>query len=104
MFLAIKYIEASYYINHLNLDRVSEKLNLSPSYLSKLLKQETGLSFIDYLTNVRIKRSIDIMSDPTMKIYQVAELVGYNNQHYFCKAFKKVMGFSPTEYRGGSNS
>jgi two-component system response regulator YesN len=102
--LAIKYIEANYSLNHLNLDRVAEKLNLSPSYLSKLLKQETGLSFIDYLTNVRIKRAIDIMSNPTMKIYQVAEFVGYNNQHYFCKAFKKVMGFSPTEYRGGSNS
>lgn len=102
--LAIKYIEANYSLNHLNLDRVAEKLNLSPSYLSKLLKQETGLSFIDYLTNVRIKRAIDIMGNPTMKIYQVAEFVGYNNQHYFCKAFKKVMGFSPTEYRGGSNS
>lgn len=100
--LAIKYIDTNYSLNHLSLDSVAEKLNLSPSYLSKLLKQEAGLSFIDYLTSVRIKRAIDIMSDPTVKIYQIAELVGYNNQHYFCKAFKKIMGFSPTEYRGGN--
>jgi Response regulator containing CheY-like receiver domain and AraC-type DNA-binding domain len=99
--LAIKYIDGNYFLNHLSLDSVSENLNLSPSYLSKLLKQETGLSFIDYLTSVRIKRAIDIMSDPTVKIYQIAELVGYNNQHYFCKAFKKITGFSPKEYRGG---
>lgn len=102
--LAIKYIDANYFLNHLSLDSVAENLNLSSSYLSKLLKQETGLSFIDYLTSVRIKRSIDIMSDPTVKIYQIAELVGYNNQHYFCKAFKKITGCSPKEYRGGSNS
>lgn len=102
--LALKYIDRNYFLNHLNLDSVSENLNLSSSYLSKLLKQETGLSFIDYLTSVRIKRAIDIMSDPTVKIYQIAELVGYNNQHYFCKAFKKITGFSPKEYRGGNNN
>lgn len=100
--LAIKYIDTNYFFNNLNLDTVAEELSLSPSYLSKLLKQEIGLSFIDYLTNLRIKKARDIMSDPTIKIYQIAELVGYNNQHYFCKAFKKIMGFSPTEYRGGN--
>lgn len=102
--LAIKYIDSNYFLSHFSLDSMAENLNLSSSYLSKLLKQETGLSFIDYLTSVRIRRAIDIMSDPTIKIYQIAELVGYNNQHYFCKAFKKITGFSPKEYRGGNNS
>ncbi|GFP76188.1 response regulator transcription factor [Clostridium fungisolvens] len=100
--LAIKYIEGNYFSNDLSLEVVAEQFNANPSYLSRIIKQETGSSFIDYLTNLRIKKAIFIMDDPTIKIYQVAEMVGYSNQHYFCKAFKKVMGISPTEYRGGS--
>ena len=100
--LAIKYIDTNYNENDLNLSEVAEKFNLSSSYLSKLLKKEAGLSFIDYLTNYRINRSICMMDDPKFKIYEIAEAVGYNNQHYFCKAFKRVMGFAPTEYRGRS--
>ncbi|WP_160693332.1 response regulator [Clostridium sp. C2-6-12] len=99
--LSIKYIEQNYYLNELNINNISEKLEVSASYLSKLLKKETGLSFIDYLTNIRIKKAMYILEDPTVKIYDVAELVGYSNQHYFCRAFKKVVGISPTEYKRG---
>lgn len=97
--LAIKFIDNNYCKNDLSLDTVSKRFCLSSSYLSKLIKEETGLSFVDYVTNIRVKKAISIMDDPTVKIYQVAELVGYSNQHYFCKAFKKVTGLSPTEYR-----
>ncbi|AWK50833.1 DNA-binding response regulator [Clostridium beijerinckii] len=99
--LTIKYIEENYYSNELNINDVSDKLEVTSSYLSKLLKKETGLSFIEYLTNIRIKKAMYIMEDPTIKIYDVAELVGYSNQHYFCRAFKRVVGFSPTEYKRG---
>lgn len=99
--LAIKYIEENYYSNDLNINDVSDKLEVTSSYLSKLLKKETGSSFIEYLTNMRIKKAMYIMEDPIIKIYDVAELVGYSNQHYFCRAFKKVVGFSPTEYKRG---
>lgn len=97
--LAIKFIDNNYCENDLSLDEVSKRFCLSSSYLSKLIKEETGLSFVDYLTSIRIRKATSIMDDPTVKIYQVAELVGYSNQHYFCKAFKKVTGLSPTEYR-----
>ena len=99
--LTIKYIEENYYSNDLNINDISDKLEVTSSYLSKLLKKETGSSFIDYLTNIRIKKAMYIMEDPTIKIYDVAELVGYSNQHYFCRAFKRVVGFSPTEYKRG---
>jgi len=99
--LAIRFIDNNYYKNDLSLEMISKKFCLSSSYLSKLIKEETGLSFVDYVTSIRIKKAISIMDDPTVKIYQVAELVGYSNQHYFCKAFKKVTGLSPTEYRSG---
>lgn len=99
--LTIKHIEDGYYSNDLNINDIAEKLEVTSSYLSKLLKKETGLSFIDYLTNIRIKKAMYIMEDPTIKIYDVAELVGYSNQHYFCRAFKKVIGISPTDYKRG---
>lgn len=99
--LFMKYIESNYYVNELSLETAAEKLNVSSSYLSKLLKQETGLSFIEYLTNIRIKKALALMEDPSVKLYEVAELVGYSNQHYFSKAFKKVIGFPPGEYKGG---
>ena len=99
--LIIKYIEENYYLNDININDISEKLEVTSSYLSKLLKKETGVSFIDYLTNMRMKKAMYIMEDPTIKIYDVAELVGYSNQHYFCRAFKRVVGFSPTEYKRG---
>ncbi|MBU3216803.1 response regulator [Clostridium estertheticum] len=100
--LATRYIDTNYSVNDLSLGDVAEKFNLSSSYLSKLLKKEAGLSFIDYLTKYRINKSICMMDDPKYKIYEIAEAVGYSNQHYFCKAFKKIMGFAPTEYRGRS--
>jgi len=97
----IKYIEENYYLNGLNINDISNKLEVTSSYLSKLLKKETGFSFIDYVTDVRINRAMCIMEDTTIKIYDVAELIGYSNQHYFCRAFKKVVGTSPTEYKRG---
>lgn len=98
---AISYIEKNYYLNNLNINNISNELEISPSYLSKILKKETGFSFIDYLTSTRIKKAMDIMNDPTVKIYDVAELVGYSSQHYFCRAFKKFSGLSPSDYKRG---
>lgn len=97
----INYIQGNYYYNDLNINDISKKLEVTSSYLSKILKKETGYSFIDYLTNTRIDKAKQIMRDQSVKIYDVAELVGYSNQHYFCRAFKKVSGVSPTEYKRG---
>ena len=74
-------------------------MQISPTYLSRLLKQEIGVSFIEYLTHVRVQKAIQLIQDPATKLYEVAERVGYANQHYFSTAFKKVLGVSPAEYR-----
>ena len=95
----INYLETNYYLSDININDIAKNLEVTPSYLSKLLKKETGLSFVEYLTDIRIKKSIILMMDTTIKIYDVAELVGYSNQHYFCRAFKKIKGISPPEYR-----
>ena len=99
--LAKKYIDTNYYKDTLSLQDVSLEMQVSPTYLSRLLKQELGISFIDYLTQVRVKKAIQLMNDPSLKIYEVAERVGYNTQHYFSTAFKKVLQVSPIEYRKG---
>lgn len=99
--LVKKYIRDHYNREDLSLREAAEAIKISPSYLSRLLRQETGLSFIDYLTQIRIKQAIRLLHDPTIKIFEIAERVGYNGQHYFSLAFKKVLGVSPAEYRKG---
>jgi two-component system response regulator YesN len=96
-----KYIDSSYSDPDLSLTEIAEKIGISQTYLSRLFKQELGMSFIDYLTQVRIKNSVVFMRDPSIKIYEIAELVGYSTQHYFCNVFKKQLGISPAEYKKG---
>jgi len=99
--LARKYVENHCTKPDLTLQEVADCAKVSPTYLSKLLKKETGLSFIDYLGEVRVRKAIALMADPGYKVYEIAEKVGYNSQHYFSSAFKKITGVSPNLYRKG---
>jgi two-component system response regulator YesN len=101
--LAQGYIDAHYADPDLSLEEVAAEAEISPGYLSRLLKQETGFSFVDYLTRVRITQALQMLTNPSMKIYEVAEAVGYQSQHYFSRAFKRVFGRSPVEYRKGGH-
>lgn len=101
--LSQKHIETYYYKEDLSLQDLADTIQISPTYLSRLLKNEIGVSFIEYLIQVRVEKAIQIMSDPTVKLYEVAQRVGYSNQHYFSTAFKKVVGLSPAEYRKKGN-
>ena len=96
---AIHFIESCCSDVDLTLDKLSEHLKISSSYISKLLKEETGFSFIQYLTMVRIRNAKELMLNPEFKIYEISELTGYSSQHYFCKAFKKFTGLTPLEYK-----
>lgn len=102
--LARKYVDQSFAEPDLTLQDVADHVRVSPTYLSKLLKKEVGLSFIDYLTEVRIRKAMLYMNDPNYKVYEIAEKVGYNSQHYFSNAFKKITGVSPMSYRKGSRT
>jgi len=99
--LAQRYMDSHYREPALSLEEVAASTQISPGYLSRLLKRETGFSFVDYLTRVRITRAMEIMNDPAVKVYEVAEAVGYQSQHYFSRAFKRVFGRPPVEYRKG---
>ncbi|GMQ64716.1 response regulator [Vallitalea sp. AN17-2] len=95
---AIKCIENDYY-NDVNIKDVAEKLYITESYLSRLFKKETGYTFVDYLTRYRCKKAIQLLQEENIKIYQVAELVGFNDSRYFSSIFKKYVGITPTQLK-----
>jgi two-component system response regulator YesN len=97
--MAKKYLETYFYREDISLSEVAEQMNVNATYLSKLLKRDLGMSFIDCLTDIRIKKAIQYLNDPTSKMYEISRRVGYQSQHYFSHTFKKVMGVSPLEYR-----
>ncbi|WP_182200288.1 response regulator transcription factor [Paraliobacillus salinarum] len=95
---AQRYIQANY-ATDITLESVANYLNLSPSYLSNLFKKETGKKFIDYLTKIRINQSKIYLREHDYKIYEVGQMVGYDNEYYFSRVFKKNTGVSPRRYR-----
>jgi two-component system response regulator YesN len=99
--LARNYVDKNYWNPDLCLEDAAAELQVSPGYLSRLMKRETGFSFVEYVNRVRVKKAVILMTDPAAKAYEVAERVGYRSQHYFCRAFKKITGTSPTDHRKG---
>ncbi|OBR67641.1 hypothetical protein A7K91_22450 [Paenibacillus oryzae] len=88
------------YAEDISLQTVADAINVNASYLSRVFKQETGENFISLLTRIRIERAQSLLKDKHMRVYEVANRVGYQNTTYFSKLFKKMTGSSPEEYRG----
>lgn len=93
------YLEQHYTDSSLRLNDIASHLKMSTGYISRIFKQEMSMSITDYLIKLRINKSIQYLWDPKLKVYEIASIVGYNSQHYYCEAFKKIMGASPTEFR-----
>lgn len=96
-----KYINRNYNNEDLSISEIANNLGISQTYLIRLFKRELRMTFADYLTNVRIKKAIILMRDPSLKLYEIAELIGYSTQHYFSNVFKKHVGISPQDYKLG---
>ncbi|PJJ27726.1 response regulator transcription factor [Lacrimispora celerecrescens] len=93
------YIEDNYSREDFSFQDAAGHVNLSVPHLSRMFRREMGVTFIDYLTSVRIRKAIELLHSGELKIYEIAELTGYANQHYFSNVFKKNLGVSPAEYR-----
>lgn len=87
----------------INLQDVASMLNISAGYFSTIFKQVTGISFIDYVTEVKINEAKRLLKESNYKIYEIAQKTGYENAYYFSKVFKKVTGLTPREYIIKSN-
>lgn len=96
-----KYINRNYNNEDLSISEIANSLGISQTYLTRLFKRELGMTFADYLTNVRIKNAIILMRDPSLRLCEIAKLIGYGTQHYFSNVFKKHVGISPQDYKLG---
>ena len=97
-----EYIEENYMFN-ISLYSASEKIYLSPTYISKIFKKVTGSNFVEYLTTIRMEQAKKLLLDYNNKIYEIGGLVGYRSIKHFSQVFKKYTGMTPTEYREGLN-
>jgi YesN/AraC family two-component response regulator len=96
--IAVDYIN-EHYMENLTLTSVAEKVGVTSAYLSTLFTQTLGYGFIDYLNKVRIERASSYLHNFQLKNYEIAYKVGFRDEKYFTKVFKKVTGLSPSEYR-----
>lgn len=94
-----KKIIHSQYGTSLKVGEIADKLNLNRSYLYKIFKEETGYAIKDYIVQVRMEKSADLLTNTTFHISEVANAVGFTDGLTFSKAFKKYFNQSPSNYR-----
>lgn len=95
---ALEYIN-EHYNEELTLQKVANVVGISPGYLSTLFNQDLQRGFSDYLNKVRVDKACIFLEQNYFKSYEVAYKVGFRDEKYFSKVFKKIMGQSPSEYR-----
>jgi two-component system response regulator YesN len=89
-----------HYMERITLEQVASAVNISPGYLSTIFRQSTGVCFTNYVTGVKIDQAKRLLRETDCKIYEVSEMLGYQNAYYFSKVFKKIVGMTPSEYSG----
>lgn len=92
------YIEA-HYAEPLTLSRLSETFYISPYYLSRVFKEISGFSFVEYVNQVRMKEAQRLLRETDWKVLRIAEKVGFDSIAYFGRVFKETVHLSPMQYR-----
>ena len=99
---AMDYIGSHYQDPNITVGEIAQHLGLSEGHLSHTFKKETDYTLLNYLTRYRIHKAMELLRDCRMKVYEVAEQVGYRDITYFSATFKKLVGISPSEYQDTS--
>jgi two-component system, response regulator YesN len=96
--VALEYIGENY-SKDLNMAVVSNYISMNYSLFSYVFKQYTGNNFVNHLKDLRINKAKGLLSETNMRVNEISQKVGYNNEKHFMKIFKNICGVSPTEYR-----
>jgi two-component system response regulator YesN len=92
------FIKANYH-RDISIKDISEHVFLSPNYLGAIFKTETGFTIFDYTTQVRMDAAVDLLKNPSLKIQEISQAIGYKNVQSFNRFFKKAQKMTPLEYR-----
>jgi len=95
---AIKYIN-EHYNEKITLNELADRVFLNSSYLGIQFKKETGRNFVNYIKEVRIEKAKELLKGIDMKVYEISEIIGYQDYKYFREVFKALTGLTPLEYR-----
>lgn len=98
VFRAKQYIQQHMH-EQISLSDISSELCVSVSYLSRMFREKTGVTFLEYLTSKRIESAKELLAEPGVKVYEVAEKTGYGSWKHFSRTFKEVTGYTPADYR-----
>lgn len=94
----LQYIQENY-TEDIYQDQLAEKFNTSASYLSRLIKKETSVTFSEYINLLRINKAKDLLMSTNKTVKEVYEAVGYNNRNTFIRTFKSIVGVTPSEFK-----
>lgn len=100
---AMQYIKM-HYNEPLSLESVANAINLSASYLSALFSKVLGTTFINYVQSIRIEIAKELLRSTTLKVYEIAYQIGYDDEKYFSQVFRKAEGISPSQFRSQSTA
>jgi two-component system response regulator YesN len=94
----IDYIN-THYSDELSLEFIASMAHMNSTYFCEIFKKHTGCTFLEYLTKIRIENARNLLTDTSLKIYEIAQKTGYKNPNYFNNVFKKYTGMEPGKYR-----
>lgn len=98
-----EYILSNYSDNELSVEKISRNIYVDTSYIRRLFRKELNMTVIDYITDIRMQKAKELLGKRNMKLSEVAEKIGYNDNGYFSKCFKKYFGISPSTYENIKN-
>lgn len=94
----MEYVQ-EHYDQAVTVEGMAEQIHLSSNYIRSIFKEGTGQTILEYITNYRFERACELLKQPTLKVKEVSNRVGYENVSYFCAVFTRRFGMSPNEYR-----
>ena len=97
--VAVSYIKSNLADPELSLTKVAEAADISKDYMSRLFKKELGIGFTTYINKQRIEKAQELLISTSMRSCEIARYVGYQNENYFCKSFKRFVGSTPIAYK-----